>query len=89
MKIKSFIGVYERFLENVKSLESSEEQIVVYIWKAFIYGKRLLNVWKILENSQHKDELVFTERILKSVASVLQNFNKTLYIMFDKHSKTV
>jgi len=37
----------------------------------------------------HEDVSVFTERILKSVASALQNFHKTLHIVFDKCSGNI
>jgi len=50
-----------------------------------MYRRCLLNVWKIWANSVHEDVSVFTERILKRVASALQNFHKT-YIVFDKRN---
>jgi len=59
------------------------------VWKVYIYRRRLLNVWKVWANFVYKDISVFTERILKSVASALQNFHKTLYIVFDKRSGNI
>jgi len=80
----------ERFLEHIKSLETINRAEIatlqclesVYIWKAF--AKRLKNLNKLCTKMYQ-----FIERILKSVATALQNFHETLYIVFDKRSENV
>jgi len=65
------------------TFDERRETFVLRRWK-----KHLLNVSNLTANSLYKVS-VFTERILNSVASTLQNFHETLYIMRDKSSENV